>query len=108
MPYAELNDLRYGRISLGSSAEAFELALSIVQSGLGIEIEEGQSWYPAIPIVRDNGFSAVLLDRLIPYEEACRLFGFETAQAKPSIRKRIKRHLARGRTALFGREAEVR
>jgi len=106
--YAELNGLNYGRISLGSSAEAFELALSIVQSGLGIEIEEGQSWYPAIPIVRDNGFSAVLLDRLIPYEEACRLFGFETAQAKPSIRKRIKRHLARGRTALFGREAEVR
>jgi len=108
MPYAELNDLRYGRISLGSSAEAFELALSIVQSGLGIEIEEGQSWYPAIPIVRDNGFSAVLLDRLIPYEEACRLFGFEIAQAKPSIPKRIKRHLARGRTALFGRGAEVR
>jgi hypothetical protein len=105
--YAELNGLHYGRISLGSSAEAFELALSIVQSGLGIEIE-GQSWYPVIPIVRDNGFSAVLLDRLIPYEEACRLFGFEIPQAKPSIPKRIKRHLARGRTALFGREAEVR
>ena len=55
-------------------------------------------WYPAIPI-GDNGFSAVLLDRLIPYEEACRLFGFGIAQGKPSIPKRIKRHFARGKTA---------
>ena len=105
--YAELNGLHYGRISLGSSAESFGLALEIVQSGLGVVIE-GQSWYPVIPIVRDNGFSTVLLDKQVPYEEACRLFGFGIAQAKPSVPKRIKRHLARGRTALFGREAEVR
>ncbi len=67
--YAELNGLHYGRISLGGSAESFGLALEIVQSGLGVVIE-GQSWYPVIPIVRDNGFSAVLLDKQVPYEDA--------------------------------------
>jgi hypothetical protein len=44
----------------------------------------------------------------IPYWEACHLFGFDIPAAKPSVPKRIKRHLARGRTALFGKEAEVR
>jgi len=39
--------------------------------------------------------------------EACHLFG-STSRSKPSVPKRIKRHLARGRTALFGKEAEVR
>jgi len=105
--YAELNGLNYGRISLGSSAESFGLALDIVRSGLGVVVD-GQSWYPVIPIVRDNGFSAVLLDKQVPDEEACCLFGFDIPAAKASVPKRIKRHLARGKTALFGREAEVR
>ena len=102
--YAELNGLHYGRISLGQSEEAFDLALEIVQSGLGVVVDE-KSWYPVIPIVRDNGFSAVLLDKQVPYEEACRLFGFDIPAAKPSVPKRIKRHLARGKTALFGSHA---
>ena len=105
--YAAKAGVEYSRISLGRQTGSFDLALSIVQSGLGVEIQ-GTSWYPVIPWVRDDGFCAVLMREPVPYEEACHLFGFDIPAAKPSAPKRIKRHLARGRTALFGREAEVR
>ena len=105
--YAARAGVEYSRISLGRQSDSFDLALSIVQSGLGMSIH-GTTWYPVIPWVRDEGFCAVLMRRPIPYEEACHLFGFDVPTAKPSVPKRIKRHLATGRTALFGSEAEVR
>jgi len=105
--YAAKAGIEYSRISLGRQSESFGLALSIVQSGLGLDVQ-GTTWFPVIPWVRDEGFCAVLMREPIPFEEACHLFGLDIPAAKPSVPKRIKRHLARGRTALFGSEAEVR
>jgi hypothetical protein len=106
--YAARAGIEYSRLSLGRQADSFNAALSVVQSGLGLEVPGDGVWYPVISWVRDDGFCAVLMREPIPYEEACHLFGFDIPAAKPSVPKRIKRHLARGRTTLFGREAEVR
>jgi hypothetical protein len=105
--YAAKAGIEYSKISRGRQTDSFDLALSIVQSGLGLDVE-GTPWLPVIPWVRDEGFCAVLMREPIPFEEACHLFGLDIPAAKPSVPKRIKRHLARGRTALFGSEAEVR
>jgi hypothetical protein len=105
--YAARAGIEYSRISLGRQTDSFGLALSMVQSGLGLDVE-GTPWFPVIPWIRDEGFCAVLMREPIPFEEACHLFGFDIPAAKPSVPKRIKRHLATGRTALFGSEAEVR
>jgi hypothetical protein len=106
--YAARAGIEYCRLSLGRQRVHFDAVLVLVQSRLGMEIPGDGRWYPVIPWVRDDGFSAVLMREPIPYEEACHLFGFDIPAAKPSVPKRIKRHLARGRIALFGSQAEVR
>jgi len=105
--YTAKAGIDYSRVSLGHQTESFRTALLCVQSVLGLEPTENEFWHPAIPWVRDDGFCAVLIQDRIRYQEACHLFGFDIPAAKPSVPKRIKRHLARGRTALFGREAEA-
>ena len=44
----------------------------------------------------------------MPYRDACRLFGFDIPTGKPSVPKRIKRDVARGKTSLFGELLETR
>ena len=107
--YAARAGIEYSRLSLGRLGNRFNSALVLVQSSEGMGIPgDANRWYPVIPWVRDDGFFLVLMRERVPYEEACHLFGFDIPAAKPSVPKRIKRHLARGKTALFGSEAEVR
>ena len=103
--YAARAGIEYSRLSLGRQRNHFDAALVLVQSRHGMEIPGDGRWYPVIPWVRDDGFCAVLMREPVPYEEACHLFGFDIPAAKPSVPKRIKRHLAKGRTALFGSQA---
>jgi len=44
----------------------------------------------------------------MPYRDACRLFGFDIPAGKPSVPKRIKRDVARGKTSLIGELLETR
>ena len=92
----------YLRIALGNDGWSFALAEVILRCGMEGEGPNYEKWYPAISWVRDDGFYAVCLHEQMPYRDTCRLFGFDIPAGKPSVPKRIKRDVARGRTSLFG------
>ena len=98
--------VEYIRIALGKDKQAFDLAIAMLS--LGLKVPDGSVWYPVIPWVRDDGFYAVGMREPLPYRDACHLFGFDIPAAKPSVPKRIKRDVARGRTSLFGELLETR
>ncbi len=98
--------VEYIRIALGHDAESFDLAYWMLEAGL--EVPGDGLWYPVIPWVRDDGFYAVGMREQMPFRDACHLFGFDIPAAKPSVPKRIKRDVARGRTSLFGELIETR
>jgi len=98
----------YLRIALGNDGWSFALAEVILRCGMEGEGPNYEKWYPAISWVRDDGFYAVCLHEQMPYRDACRLFGFDIPAGKPSVPKRIKRDVARGRTSLFGELLETR
>jgi hypothetical protein len=101
--------VEYLRIALGKDAHSFDLASAVLTFG-AIE-GEGPSdgiWHPVIPWVRDDGFYAVCLREPMPFRDACHLFGFDTPAGKPSVPKRIKRDVARGKTSLFGELLDTR
>ena len=77
-------------------------------SGSREKLPHSGRWYPAISWVRDDGFYAVCIREQLPYQDACRLFGFDIPEGKPSVPKRIKRDVARGKTSLFGELLETR
>ena len=54
--YAARAGIEYSRVSLGRQTGSFDLALDIVQSGLGLEIPGDGTWCPVIPWVSDDGF----------------------------------------------------
>ena len=54
--YAAKAGIEYSRVSLGRQTGSFDLALDIVQSGLGLEIPGDGTWCPVIPWVSDDGF----------------------------------------------------
>jgi hypothetical protein len=97
--------VEYMRIAFGNDAQSFDTALVLLTLGLPVE---GSVWYPVIPWVRDDGFYAVCMRERMRFQEACHLFGFDIPAGKPSVPKRIKRDVARGRTSLFGELVETR
>ncbi len=97
--------VEYMRIALDNDASSFDCALELL--GLGVPVE-GSTWYPIIPWVRDDGLYAVCMRERMDFREACHLFGFDIPAGKPSVPKRIKRDVARGRTSLIGELLETR
>ena len=65
--YAAKAGIEYSRLSLGRQRVNFDAVLVFVQSRIGMEIPGDGPWYPVIPWVRDDGFSAVLMREPIPY-----------------------------------------
>jgi hypothetical protein len=100
--------VEYLRIALGNDAWSFELAHALLSYGMEGEGPGDGVWYPVIPWVRDDGFYAVCMRERMPFRDACRLFGFDIPAGKPSVPKRIKRDVARGRTSLFGELLDTR
>jgi hypothetical protein len=100
--------IEYMRIALGNDHHSFIHADLLINHGIEGENPNDGRWYPVIPWVRDDGFYAVCLRQEMPYRDACRLFGFDIPAGKPSVPKRIKRDVARGRTSLFGELLETR
>jgi len=100
--------VEYMRIALGNDASSFERAHMLLTDGLKEEGPGDGHWYPVIPWVRDDGFYAVCLREPMLYQDACHLFGFDIPAGKPSVPKRIKRDVARGKTSLFGELLETR
>ena len=100
--------VEYIRVAYGNDAQSFNKAEVLLSCGMAGEGPEGGNWYPVIPWVRDDGFYAVCLRKPMPYRDACRLFGFDIPLGKPSVPKRIKRDVARGKTSLFGELLETR
>ncbi len=100
--------VEYMRVALGNDAWSYDLASDLLAVGLYGDNPGDGHWYPVIPWVRDDGFYAVCLRERIPFREACHLFGFDIPVGKPSVPKRIKRDVARGKTSLFGELLETR
>jgi len=100
--------VEYMRIALGNDAESLDLAHALLPFGMEGEGPGDGNWYPVIPWVRDDGFYAVCMREPMPFRDACHLFGFDIPAARPSVPKRIKRDVARGRTSLFGELLETR
>jgi hypothetical protein len=100
--------VEYMRIALGNDADSFELASVLLTFGAMTAGSPDDIWHLAIPWVRDDGFYAVLLREPMPFQDACHLFGFDIPTGKPSVPKRIKRDIARGKTSLFGELLDTR
>jgi hypothetical protein len=104
-PRLEHAGVEYLRIALGFDEQSFILFDTLLFHSMGSD--DGR-WYPVIPWVRDDGFYAVCMRERMPFREACHLFGFDVPAGKPSVPKRIKRDVARGKTSLFGELLETR
>jgi hypothetical protein len=95
--------VEYSRIAISNNADLVNLVWNVLLRGESGFVFDGDGpWYPAIPWVRDDGFYAVCMRKEMPFQDACRLFGFDIPAGKPSVPKRIKRDVARGRISLFG------
>jgi hypothetical protein len=68
--------VEYIRVAFSNDAKSLGLAESLLHYGMEGEGPDGRKWYPAISWVRDDGFYAVCIRDQMPYEDACRLFGF--------------------------------
>jgi hypothetical protein len=100
--------VEYMRVALGNDAHSFLLAETFLNFGIKGEDLSERRWCVAIAWVRDDGFNAVFTREYMEFQDACRLFGFDIPAGKPSVPKRIKRDVARGRTSLFGELLETR
>ena len=100
--------VEYMRVALGNTPHPFDLASTMLTRGGIVGEGPDDRWRTAIPWVRDDGFYAVCLRKYMSFQDACRLFGFDIPAGKPSVPKRIKRDIARGRTSLFGELLETR
>jgi hypothetical protein len=97
----EPNGMEYMHITLDYNWKLADLASVLLTFGIDGDGPD-DVWHAVLPWVRDDGFYAVYLRKAMDFEDACHLFGFDIPAGKPSVSKRIKRDVARGRTSLFG------